>query len=498
MNWRERALIPLGLAILVTLSVKAEAQFPGEIVYGPTAAREEPGKRVVPVTACPDGLGGFVTAGTSQPAASANSDVYVVRTLLNGHRVFEVTYDVGGVGGADTGTSIAALRDGSGFAVTGSTNLATANTDVLLMKIDCAGRVVWATHFVNPAGRETGYDVIEASTGTPTLGTSKGDLVVAGYTLNGTNQTPDGFLIRTRSNGSLIWNRRYDFAADTQFFRALTEARPTAGASTGDIVAVGDVRLPGGGNPRALSVRVNGNNGLFTSVLHCAAARGTTSAATRFDSVVELTTFPWTGALVMAGSTQTSAWHSDLYLVRTGRNVCAGSVQRHAGFPAGGAAAPFGDEAALDVREVLSPLPIAPVGTLVLTGRAGKPGSSATDAFLHTALPASLVLQPGAGRLFGDHAGKREGGSALWPFGNGIVIAGVSESDFEGVGDARDLYLIGTNGGGKTGCERPWPPPQGALRYPTKRLPLNAVASLQQVFRPVVATEHVTEYQHCP
>jgi hypothetical protein len=493
MSWSRPALVPHAFATLVALSTAATAlaQFPGELVYGPSAGREEAGKRVVPVTACPDGLGGFVTAGTSRPDAG-DSDVYVVRTGLDGLRVWEFTYDIGG-GGADTGSSIAVLRDGSGFAVTGSTNPAGADQEVLLMKIDCAGKVVWATQFVSPAAKETGYDVIEAATGTPSLGTSPGDLVVAGVTTNAANDTPDGILIRTRADGSLIWNRRYDFRADAQLFRALLEARPTS-SPTGDIVAVGEVRLAGGAEPRALSLRVNGDNGLFTGPLHCAAGRGEPGAKARFDAVIELSVAPLAGSLVMAGSVLTSARHSDLYLVRTGSNVCGGGVQRRAGQGAAGA---LPDEAALDLREVLSPLPIAPVGALVLTGRVGKAASTAYDAFLHTAVPRTLALRRGAGRRFGDHAGKREWGTAVTPFGNGFVIAGLSESDFEGVGDLSDLYLVGTNGAGRTDCALPWNPPQTAVAFATKKFKPAAVSSLQQVFPPVERTEHATEYQRC-
>ena len=494
MTRSEISLARVGLAMLAAVSTAsaARAQFPGEIVYGPTPASEESGKRVISVTACLDGVGGFVTAGTSR-AGTPNSDVYVVRTRLSGHRIWEFTYDVHGAGGADTGTSIAELKDGSGFVVTGSTNLGTANADVLMMKIGCSGAVRWATSFVSPAVRESGYDVIEARTGTPILGTFPGDLVVAGYTTNPKNQNADGLLIRTRSDGTLIWNRRYDSGGAVEFFRALTEARAT-GTPTGDIVTVGDVRLAGAAGLRALSFRVNGDSGLFTSGAHCAAARGAAGASTRFESVIELTASAHAGTLVMVGSTSTTASSSDLYLVRTAANPCVGIVQRRAGDPAAG---PLGDEAAFDVREVLKALPIAPVGTLVLTGRAGRPATTRSEAFLHTARPDSLALLPGTGRLYGDHGAGFESASALIPFSNGFVLAGVSGSDFEGVGDKRDVYLVGTDGDGKTGCELLWHPPQASAPFRSQRLRPRAVAFLQQVFRPVVRRLQKTEFANC-
>lgn len=483
-----------GLGALVVLSTTglAWAQFPGEFIYGPPGSGDQAGRRVVPATACADGMGGYVTAGTSRPG-TPDTDIYVVRTKPSGHRIWEFTYDFDGVGGADIGQSIAALKDGSGFVVTGSTNRATADTDAFLMKINCDGKVVWATHFVSPAQRESGYDVVEARTGNAAAGTAPGDILIAGYTLNPANNTTDGLLIRTRANGVLIWNRRYDYQGDTQFLRALTEARPL-GVPTGDVVAVGDVRS-GALTPQAFALRVNGDTGLFSAAQHCAAARGATGATNRFEAVIELQVAPYAGTLVMAGTTNTTAWGTDIYLVRTPANPCATIVQRHAGDPAGG---PLGEEFALGLREVTSPLPIAPVGSLALTGRAGKPGSTTFDAFLHTAHPGSLGLLPGTGRLYGDHGPRFDAGTAILPFGNGFVIAGFSDSDFQGVGDPRDVYLVGTDGGGKTGCEQPWAPPSTYVNFPVQQSYPYPVPFLQQVYRPVKVTEEFTEYESCP
>src|SRR5262249_7313767 len=181
-------------------------------------------RHVIPVTACSDGLGGLVTAGTSRPG-TAGSDVYVVRTRPDGHRLWELTYDIAGVGGSDTGESITELRDGSGFATTGSTTLATTNPDVLLMTIRCDGGRVWATHSVSPATRESGLDVVEARSGNAGAGTAAGDLLVAGFTINPANGTTDGLLIRTRANGTLIWNPPYAPLPHTHVFPPLPQPR---------------------------------------------------------------------------------------------------------------------------------------------------------------------------------------------------------------------------------------------------------------------------------
>jgi hypothetical protein len=484
---RPASRVALGAATLAALSIAGPAPA-GESVYGPVASREQAGKRVIPVTACADGVGGFVTAGTSRPG-TPNSDVYVVRTQLDGTRIWEVAYDVNGTGAADTGSSIVELRDGSGFVVTGSTRLVADNADVLLMKIDCAGNVRWATQLVGSALDESGLDVIEATRGERALGTRRGDLVVAGYTASPATGAPIGLLVRTNAAGALVWNRRYESPAGSGILRALTETSPA-----GDIVAVGEVKLPGVAEPRALSLRVNGHSGAFSGPWHCAAARGPIGARSRFDSVIELTRAPFGRHLVMIGSTSAPAWSSDLFLVRTGPDVCGASLQRRVGRPATSA---LGDEAALDVREVLTPLPIAPVGRLVVAGRAGRPGTTRHDALLQIVDPRALQLM-GSGRLYGDHGVGAEQGSAVTPFGNGFVVAGHSDSDFEGAADPRDLYLVVTDGGGRTGCELPWRAPSPQTSTGRTTLGLEPVPFLQQVFRPVAAEDRITEYQRCP
>ena len=44
----------------------------------------------------------------------------------------------------------------------------------------------------------------------------------------------------------------------------------------------------------------------------------------------------------------------------------------------------------------------------------------------------------------------------------GVVIAGLSESNSEGVGDPRDMYLMRTDSAGNTSCSLNWVPPQAS------------------------------------
>jgi hypothetical protein len=478
------------LALLPLVAAPAAAQ-PFEYVYGGPGSQETGGRRATPVRACPGG--GFAAVGTTTAPASPQN-VYVVRVAADGTRLWEHVYDVA-PGGDDRGQSLAEARDGSGFIIVGTSNVNPATgDDVLLMKIKCDGGPVWAVTYHSPRP-ETGYDVVEAQTGDPLFGTRPGDLLVAGATINAAGNT-DALLMRTRSTGGLLWNRRYDLGGATELFRGLTEARPSGATSTGDVVGAG-VFVPATGRAQGYAVRVSGNNGLIVAAPHNAAVFGGGANHEWFESVAELRVAPLGGSLVFSGVARSAAGDGDVYLARTSSDPSVVLAQRTIGDPVAG---PLGEEAALDVREVLNAVPLAPPGTLALTGRAGSPAGPGFDAFLLLADAASLKTLPARSRLYGDHANGRETGVSVADHPGGFLIAGFSESNFEGLvpADPRDLYLVETDGLGHTSCDLVWDPPHVESPFPVERITPVATAFLQAVARVVRVDRMDTPYQNCP
>src|SRR5262249_32471713 len=188
--------------------------------------------------------------------------------------------------------------------------------------------------------------------------------------------TRDGMLMRTRSDGTLIWNQRYNTGNTHEFFRALTETTSPTGAGTGDVVGVGVFAV--GTTLKGYAVRVNGNTGLIGAAPQGATIHGGRNAD-GFESVVELHSPGFLGNLVMVGETRSAATASDIWAVRTGPSPAALLAQRRIGV---GASAALGEEVALDVIEVTNPLAIAAPGQLALTGHAGQLGTTADDALL--------------------------------------------------------------------------------------------------------------------
>ena len=106
----------------------------------------------------------------------------------------------------------------------------------------------------------------------------------------------------------------------------------------------------------------------------------------------------------MAGTAGSAATASDLFVVRTGASPAAFAGARRIGEPA---ADPLGEEAALDLHRTRNALPLYPAGSLALTGRVGRPGTVAADAFLLVLDPVTLKpITPGF--LYGDHDARRD------------------------------------------------------------------------------------------
>jgi hypothetical protein len=468
MNDRKRRLVRMAgpLAALVLGAAGPAFAVPFENVFGPPTAADRAARRVTPVQVCPGA--GFVAVGTTQPpAGGGTADIYFVRTAADGSTVWERTYDVG-PGGSDRGQALAEARDGSGFILGGTTNLGAPSDDVVLIKVSCDGTLLWSNRYLSGLP-ETLADLVEARTGDPAFGTRAGDILLAGMTLNPGAVNRDGFLMRVRGDGALLWNRRYDVGNASEVFRGLTEARPIPGAptTTGDVVAAGGSTL--GGSLQGYALRVSGNNGLILAAPHAGALYGATGTEI-FESVVELrNTTAQPGPLVFFGNTTGTAGGSDIYLLRTAPHPAVPVVQRRIGAPA---TAALGQEAVLDGVQTRFNLPFAPVGSLALTGRVGPTGSTAADAFLLAANPMSLVPLAGTGRLFGDHGPRRDWGVSLSDHAAGFVVAGLSESNFEGAfpPDPSDVYLVGADNTGSTGCSEDWTVPNVTIWFPVTQV----------------------------
>lgn len=472
----------LQVLLLFILGCASGAAQTFEYVYGSNTCSEFGNRGVAPIVNCAGG--GYIAVGTSDfggGVACGNSDVYVVRTNNLGARTWEFTYDITGFGAVDYGASIVELSDGTGFVVTGQTDVGGGNMDIFLMKINCAGGVVW-TWTYGGAAQEDATDIIEAATFT--VGNPY-DLVVCGSTWSTTPGNSDAFLLRTTSTGVMLWNAAYH-QTEHEWFNALTEATPTLTPGggvqvVGDIIAVGARKAAPPIVPAAFYqgyvARVDGTNGTITPVFpllqNTADYGGPQASDELFTSVVELQSPAEFPNVAIAGYTTNVTAGSEIYMVKTNGDPCVQLAQNLIG---DGVAGPNWD-GAMDMKEVMNGLPIAAVGDLALTGFTDVVGvNMGRDAFLLTVTPGGLTpLTPvaGSGNLYGDFGANNDIGNSIHEvvanpgigINAGFVIAGSSQSDFQVVGDPFDLYLLKTRPNGTTGpvapgvpCSNTWAP----------------------------------------
>ncbi|MGE3801256.1 MAG: T9SS type A sorting domain-containing protein [Candidatus Kapaibacterium sp.] len=507
-KWAASFVVLLGLLFV---SVADAQQW--KYVYG--ALGNEVGfNRVKPVTGTcasttPSGGGsaynGYIAVGTSF-TRDPNGDIYVVRTDNNGATAWERTYDINNNNLADAGWGLVEVSDGSGFVITGFTEVTSGDYDVFLMKINCQGNILWTQTYGTVVGNEYGLDVIETTTGNPNnfpKPTAAGDFVVCGFmeyipagqqVLN-----RDAYLLRTMNTGAIIWDAQYDNPTgvtgifDMERFYALTEATPVGTAPTGDIIAVGEWVGVNGGGMDGYVLRANGDNGSLGGTAYQRAATfggcvyifediadpcipntdcyhdfDNCYDAEQFFSVIELQNPGLTDVsgqpdVVVVGVTY-SPGHGEIYAVRIdGGDPCTQDVENTIGQGFTGICSPdVYTELAQCVREVTWEMGGDEVSQydLALTGRtdqgSGNVCAKDDDAFLLTIDPNTLAPVTGGIAVLYGQTGQslNEDGYSLDPVQavnsrtEGFIICGTNHSDPVGAGDPGDLYLIKTNTAG--------------------------------------------------
>jgi hypothetical protein len=193
---------------------------------------------------------GFIIAGMTRSFGSGNADMYLVKTDNSGNLLWTHTF---GHTGNEYAYSVDETTDG-GFIITGKASVGAGGTDMMLVRTDPAGNIIWAKAYGTTAN-EDGYSVeqtpdggyiVAGSTGitsgyydmllvkTDSSGnlqwaktytnllhdygksvrqTNDGGYIIAGYTDNTGITSADGYLVKTDSNGGLLWSKTYGMSS---------------------------------------------------------------------------------------------------------------------------------------------------------------------------------------------------------------------------------------------------------------------------------------------
>jgi hypothetical protein len=140
--------------------------------------------------------GGFIIAGETKSKNGYDHDVYVVRTDAKGGQLWEQTF---GGERCEYAWSVQQTKDG-GFILAGGTESFGAGIyDVYLIKLDASGKALWEKTY-GGAGSDCGYAVRQLD---------DGGYLIAGNADSFSAGNPDVYLLKTDSNGKMLWQKTY-------------------------------------------------------------------------------------------------------------------------------------------------------------------------------------------------------------------------------------------------------------------------------------------------
>jgi len=137
--------------------------------------------------------GGFIISGETFEYGAGNSDVWIIKTDSNGNEQWNKTY--GGVG-PDQSWSVQQTSDG-GYFIAGTTkSFGAGNWDYYIIKTDGDGNELWSKTYGGGAGDAARFG----------QQTFDGGYIVTGWTCSYGAGSYDTWLIKTDSEGELIWD----------------------------------------------------------------------------------------------------------------------------------------------------------------------------------------------------------------------------------------------------------------------------------------------------
>jgi hypothetical protein len=180
--------------------------------------------------------GGFILIGHAYPSRYSESNVWLLKTTLNGMVEWEKVF---GGNGPDAGTSIQQTVDG-GYIMTGF-----INNDAWLMKTDGVGNEQWSITF-GGSSLDIGFSVQQIK---------DGGYIVTGYTVAQNGEGSSAWLINTDENGKIQWEKSFGKTQYDDYSYFVCEI------SDGGFILVGETSSYGAGKSDVWLIKISdGNN----------------------------------------------------------------------------------------------------------------------------------------------------------------------------------------------------------------------------------------------
>lgn len=169
--------------------------------------------------------GGCIAVGETNEYGTGGYDVVAVKLSSNGDTTWTKIY---GSTGDDYGWNVKQLTDGN-FIIcgnTGSFGFTTNKGDMLILKVDTAGNIIWA----KTIGDANSANTLDAARSVSE--THDNQLIFCGYSgIPGVTPSSDedGIIIKLNSStGDTIWTKRYPLGIDNEHFRSINKTRDSS------------------------------------------------------------------------------------------------------------------------------------------------------------------------------------------------------------------------------------------------------------------------------
>jgi hypothetical protein len=244
--------------------------------------------------------GGFLIAGETSSYGSGGYDAYIIKTDQNGNPIWSKTF--GGVL-SDGVYSIQQTND-NGFVIVGYTrSFGSGVQDVLLLKTDQIGNLIWSKTFgAIGSNQEVGHSIKQ---------TRDNGYVICGYTNSYGAGGYDVYLIKTNSFGLLSWSKTYGGSSnDKGYFVNLT--------SNGGLILTGETNSFGNGTNDGYIINTDSIGNLIWS---------NSIGGVLSDALGSSVQTPDNGFIISGFTSNFGSGNNDVFLIKTDSDGNSGCNQ---------------------------------------------------------------------------------------------------------------------------------------------------------------------------
>ncbi len=237
--------------------------------------------------------GSFIIAGITSSYGSGLIDMWLFKIDLDGNLIWDYTFG----GTANEGAiSLRQTLDG-GFVIVGWTEIDGSDIDVLLVKTDQNGVLMW----------ESTFDITDVERGNSVLQTEDGGYIISGYTELAGTSNADALLIKVDQDGELEWSNSYGGSEDENAWDLLL-------TDNNEYIMVGSTGSFGAGNDDTWIVKTDGSGELIWDI---------TFGGSEEDGAYSIQNINENGYIIAGFSEVYGAGNKDVYLIRLGSEVGA-------------------------------------------------------------------------------------------------------------------------------------------------------------------------------